>query len=132
MGRSDRGRPVKYPVETLPAPVVFYGGPVISREEAMERGEVRFFTGEPCIHNHIAERWVKSRRCIQCVLESHRTPEYRDYANPVWQRWLAEHPEKPGEYNAQRRAKADAIPPKSQARRDGLKRHWVERKAKAG
>ncbi|RQP04776.1 MAG: hypothetical protein D1H97_16460 [Paracoccus sp. BP8] len=90
-------------------------------------GLKRFFTGEPCIHNHICERWSASRSCVECAKERHRTAEYRERFNPQeresWLRYRED-------YNAQRRAKADATPPKSQARRDGLKRHWVERKAK--
>jgi hypothetical protein len=39
---------------------------IISREEAIEQGLMRFFTGEPCPHGHIAERYTSCGKCIPC------------------------------------------------------------------
>lgn len=39
---------------------------VLSLDEAKRRGLVRFFTGEPCNHGHVAERYVKGNRCVEC------------------------------------------------------------------
>lgn len=39
---------------------------VLSREEAKARGLVRFFTGKPCKHGHVAERFVSGRVCCEC------------------------------------------------------------------
>lgn len=36
------------------------------RDEAITRGETRYFLGTPCVHGHIAERMVSSRRCVVC------------------------------------------------------------------
>jgi hypothetical protein len=39
---------------------------IISRDEAKALGLKRFFTGTPCKHGHIAERSVRSGRCLEC------------------------------------------------------------------
>lgn len=88
----------------------------------------RYFTGEPCKWGHVSERWCLSRRCVECVLRSHRTEEYREEDTPYSAAYRKANPERVEAYNAQRQARHDATPPKSQARRDGLKRHWVERR----
>lgn len=135
MGRirgGKKGPDAKYPVQTLPSPVEFYHGPVIDRHTARSLGHKRFFTGEPCIHNHVAQRWVSSATCIECVKERHRTAEYREqYANPYRREYDATHPEKVEEYNAARRAVKAAKPVKSESRRESCRAAWVERRAKA-
>ena len=30
---------------------------------------LRYFTGKPCKHGHIAERYIKSHHCVECTLE---------------------------------------------------------------
>lgn len=54
--------------------------PVIGRQEAMDAGFTRYFTGQPCIRGHITERRVKGMICVQCGAENriafyHRNPE---------------------------------------------------------
>jgi hypothetical protein len=39
---------------------------IIGRDEARKRGLKRYFTGEPCLHGHIAERWVSTKDCVEC------------------------------------------------------------------
>lgn len=39
---------------------------VISRSDALRLRLARFFTGEPCVHGHVAERYVSSGGCTQC------------------------------------------------------------------
>jgi hypothetical protein len=39
---------------------------IISRDEAKALGLKRYFTGEPCKHGHIAERYVSSGDCLEC------------------------------------------------------------------
>lgn len=41
----------------------------ISRAEAKARGLKTFFTGKPCRYGHIAERYVSSPSCVECVKE---------------------------------------------------------------
>jgi len=47
----------------------------------MLAGEVRYFTGKPCIRGHISERFVSTKTCVACGCENIR-------------RWKAENPEK--------------------------------------
>jgi len=39
----------------------------ISRELARERGLLRYFTGKPCKHGHVAERLLSNRECVVCA-----------------------------------------------------------------
>ena len=39
---------------------------IISRKEAKKKGLKRYFTGEPCIRNHISERGVAGKNCLEC------------------------------------------------------------------
>ncbi|WP_023585148.1 hypothetical protein [Vibrio parahaemolyticus] len=39
---------------------------IISRENARTQGLSRFFTGQPCKHGHMSERYVSDARCIVC------------------------------------------------------------------
>jgi len=122
-----RGIP-RFPMEKFDPPETFYWGAEIDRETALALRRNRFFTGEPCKWGHVAERWCLSRRCVECVKRSHRTEEYREYATPMERAWVAANPDKVDESNAQRRAKKAALPVKSEARREGVKRHWAERR----
>jgi hypothetical protein len=42
-------------------------GETVTRQEAIERGLVRYFTGEECKHGHVAERYTMSGGCVECV-----------------------------------------------------------------
>ena len=48
---------------------------IISREEARAKGLKRYFTGEPCVHGHVCERYVSSDACVEC--ERARRRAYR-------------------------------------------------------
>jgi hypothetical protein len=52
----------------------------ISREEAIQLGLKRFFTGVPCINGHICERIVKKHgsACVEChrLARKARDPEW--------------------------------------------------------
>jgi len=39
---------------------------IISRKEAKDKGLLRYFTGKPCPHGHIAERYVSVGGCVEC------------------------------------------------------------------
>lgn len=120
----------KYVIPVLDPPETFYWGPVISREEALDRGELRFFTGDPCVKGHISERWVKSRMCVECRMRRNRLREYREeYATPYMRKFAEANPDKVDAYNAQRRAVKAAKPVKSESRREGCRAAWVRRKA---
>ena len=44
---------------------------IVSRKSAISLGLKRYFTGKPCAHGHVSERWVASYACISCK----QTPE---------------------------------------------------------
>src|SRR2546422_4569289 len=82
---------------------------IISGSEAKRRGLKRYYTGRPCKHGHVAERWVNNKTCIACNRVTSR--EWRA-ANPEKQRaadrvWYAAHPDK---NRAWRRAWREANP----------------------
>jgi 5-methylcytosine-specific restriction endonuclease McrA len=43
-------------------------GPLVTREDASTNGRKRYFTGRPCIHGHVAERFVRTMICVECSL----------------------------------------------------------------
>jgi hypothetical protein len=94
-------RPEKYVIPKLDAPEVFYWGPEIDRQTARDMGLTRYFTGKPCKKNHVAERWVSSHTCIECVRQRHRTEPYREYQRPLTRESWSRHCD---DYNARRRA----------------------------
>lgn len=40
---------------------------IISRVEAHQQGRTRFYTGIPCKQGHIAERYVSTAGCVDCL-----------------------------------------------------------------
>lgn len=47
----------------------------ISREEAALSGFGRYFTGIPCVHGHIAERYVVNTKCLGCIPKFPKLPK---------------------------------------------------------
>lgn len=39
---------------------------LVTLDDAKRHGLIRFFTGEPCKHGHVSERYVKGNRCVEC------------------------------------------------------------------
>jgi hypothetical protein len=50
----------------------------ISRETAVQLGLKRYFTGVPCIHGHISERYVASNECVECNRLTQQKQKERD------------------------------------------------------
>jgi hypothetical protein len=48
---------------------------LVSREEARARGLTLYFTGAPCRHGHLSQRWVANHRCRECARL--KEPHYR-------------------------------------------------------
>ncbi|MBE9636552.1 hypothetical protein [Salipiger mangrovisoli] len=119
----------KYIIEKQSPPVTYYWGPEVDRETARSIGLVRFFTGKPCKYGHVAERWVSSGTCIECVLQRHRTPEYREYVRPVNAAWLEANPGKVDQYNEQRRDRRENEPEAAEQMR-AASRAWHAEKSK--
>jgi hypothetical protein len=42
---------------------------VVLRQEAIDRGLRRYFTGEECLKGHVAERWTRNGGCVLCEEE---------------------------------------------------------------
>jgi hypothetical protein len=40
---------------------------IITKEEAKASGRKRYYTGEPCQHGHVCERFVKRSWCVECA-----------------------------------------------------------------
>lgn len=57
---------------------------IISRDEALAQGLLRYFTGEPCKHGHVAERYVKNRACLECnhITQINKPRKQRKRADP--------------------------------------------------
>jgi len=41
--------------------------PIISREAAHAAGKRFYFTGEPCKHGHLAQRYTSTNGCVDCL-----------------------------------------------------------------
>lgn len=121
-----KGPEEKYVIPVLDPPEQFYWGPEIDYHTAHALGLPRFFTGEPCIKGHIAERWTSSRSCVECRMQRNRLAEYREYATPVQREWIAGNPDLRREYNDTRNAKNAAKPVKSEARRESMRQRYAE------
>jgi hypothetical protein len=72
----------------------------LSRKEATSRGLQRYFTGVPCNHGHVAERYTSTRNCLACQ-KIHDKGRHR--ATPGYQKkWYEENSERVCKENAQR------------------------------
>lgn len=76
---------------------------IISREDARELGKTRFFTGEPCIHGHIAERLVCNQACAECSRQTSLRSYYkhRDKNRQQLKDWKKANRDRVSEYNKQ-------------------------------
>lgn len=69
---------------------------VIDRQTAKAQGKSKYFTGKPCKHRHVAERYVFNWTCVVC----HAARQL-----DVQRNWRAKRPEKSAEYVAKYAAK---------------------------
>jgi len=86
-----------------------YAGRIVTREQAKAESLPHFFSGEPCIRDHLSQRYVSTGACLACqsiYLKTTRTnerarkevdPDYRkerqDAQRVRRERWEALHPE---------------------------------------
>lgn len=52
---------------------------IITRQEAIVNGSLRYFTGKPCKRGHISERYVKNGSCHECSLQLRRAKYSEEY-----------------------------------------------------
>ena len=77
-----------------------YTGPVISRDEAKAAGLMRFFTGRPCLNNHMSQRTTSNGGCFRCntelALQLYHVegPEKREVRRKNMRVWKKANPEK--------------------------------------
>lgn len=58
---------------------------IITRAEARARGLKRYFTGRPCKHGHISQRWTIDMSCVGCKTGRHLTVERKAYMS-AWKK----------------------------------------------
>lgn len=65
---------------------------IISRRDAHAQGLKKFYTGKPCVHGHLSERYTSCGNCIKCM----------DYSTPTkhWTAPNAAWPKQPLVFNA--------------------------------
>lgn len=39
----------------------------MTRSEAIERGDIRYNTGEACKHGHMSDRYTLNGACVECL-----------------------------------------------------------------
>ena len=66
-----------YTVTPCDPPEQFYFGPLLDWSTARDLGRLVYFTGAPCKHGHIAERWTKNRACAECMRQRQRSAGHR-------------------------------------------------------
>lgn len=54
-----------------------------TRADAIAVGAVKYFTGEPCLHGHIAPRYTSMGGCLRC-LRPQLPNKYRAAPNVIW------------------------------------------------
>ena len=109
---------------------------IITRKQAAKRGFKKYFTGEPCNYGHVSERYVKSYKCVACLLQ--RSKAYHK-ANPgkakeSWRRWVEKDPKKAKELSRKQskryywgnRNKSRSIIHNTRAKRENSPGKWLE------
>lgn len=88
---------------------------VVTRKEARTRGLKRYFTGKPCKHGHVAERWVANTGCTVCLLAANpkKRPRNSDKKKAYDAQWYAANRQKVLANAARRRARARFVSPES-------------------
>lgn len=91
---------------------------VISRNQAIEQGLKRYYTGATCKRGHDAERKVACRNCVECDRIANRgrprtdsrrasarayNERNRDKVSEITKRWFEKNPDKRREYCRRRR-----------------------------
>ena len=75
---------------------------IMTKKEAKSKGMMFYFTGKPCIHGHIAERYVSKGTCKECNLTRHEYNSKRYDEMPEYYKGYAARKRKnnPGYCNA--------------------------------
>ena len=49
---------------------------VVSRKEAIDRGLLHFFTGQPCLYGHLSKRYASTNGCLECEKARQKRRKY--------------------------------------------------------
>ena len=62
----------------------------MKKREATALGLTRYFTGKPCKHGHLSERYTSTGQCVECTAEQSqkRRQDYPEKAHAAWRKWL--------------------------------------------
>ncbi|MCP4485742.1 MAG: HNH endonuclease [Gammaproteobacteria bacterium] len=86
---------------------IFYDGPIVKRGEAKELGLKRYFTGNPCKHGHIDQRYTSSSKCVECIrIRTHKhlsNPENKVKASKRQSDWQKDNKHRVYEYGVEYR-----------------------------
>jgi len=79
----------------------------IARRDAQQQGLPRYFTGIPCKHGHVAERYTASKTCCMCgntTANATKSKNRAKYSSQVVE-WGRKNPEKRAQYQRTQNAK---------------------------
>jgi len=98
---------------------------IVTRKEAKERGLARYFTGKPCPHGHVAERWASNSRCVECARKRYE-------ANPekIRERHRKYHEANREKIRERKRKRYEANPEKERERKRKYRQGGLVEKAK--
>lgn len=67
----------------------------VTRQEARAARLARYFTGKPCKHGHVTQRYVANGRCVECSRAGHKswTAANPGAARHATARWIAKNPD---------------------------------------
>lgn len=51
----------------------------MTRAEAKAKNLLKYFNGNPCVHGHLADRYTKSGKCVDCAKIDVRSQSRKDY-----------------------------------------------------
>lgn len=73
---------------------------LVSRTQAVSEGLPRYFTGEPCKHGHVAERYTASKTCCVCANAKANATKSKNMAKYSQSslEWARRNPERAAEY----------------------------------
>lgn len=58
---------------------------IILRQDAISKGYIRYFTGNPCNRGHISERYVSNNTCVDCISKNQKSDKVKDYKRRHYQ-----------------------------------------------
>ena len=82
----------------------------MNRQEAIVAGVPRYFTGKPCVHGHVAERYVASKTCVECGNATANSAKAKNRQKYLFSSlaWGRKNPDRVAEYQRRQNAKNPA------------------------